>query len=125
MNMKILLIEENQDAINELIVCLNTAFPDAIVAMVTERKDAIELISHEFFNLAILAPLAELNGINLIDHIRKSSNVPLMVVLREQNELEICRYLEAGADEYLVLPLDQQVCSAKVRALIRFGEKVS
>ena len=123
--MKTLIIEDNPETVQEITSCLKEAFPDVVVATVSEGQGGIELIKAEVFDLAIVtSTLSDMNVLHLIKHVRDLSDVPLIVIYKEYDDDLIGRHIGAGADEYLILPLDKEECSAKIKALIRFIDKI-
>ena len=66
--------------------------------------------------------LPDVDGSDLLRMIRAISDVPVIVATARDDEAEIVRLLDAGADEYLVKPFSGVELEARVRALLRRTE---
>ncbi len=63
--------------------------------------------------------LPDLDGGDLLRMIRAISDVPVIVATARDDENEIVRLLNSGADEYVVKPYSGPELEARVRALLR------
>jgi DNA-binding response OmpR family regulator len=63
--------------------------------------------------------LPDLDGADLLRMIRAVSQVPVIVATARDDEREIVRLLDAGADEYVVKPYSGPELEARIRALLR------
>jgi len=66
--------------------------------------------------------LPDVDGSDLLRMIRAISDVPVIVATARDDEAEIVRLLDAGADEYLVKPFSGVELEARMRALLRRTE---
>jgi two-component system, OmpR family, KDP operon response regulator KdpE len=65
--------------------------------------------------------LPDLDGRELLRMLRAVSTVPVIVATARDDEAEIVRILDAGADDYLVKPFTAAQLDARVRAVLRRG----
>ena len=65
--------------------------------------------------------LPDLDGRELLRMLRAVSAVPVIVATARDDEAEIVRVLDAGADDYLVKPFTAAQLDARVRAVLRRG----
>jgi two-component system KDP operon response regulator KdpE len=65
--------------------------------------------------------LPDLDGRELLRMLRAVSPVPVIVATARDDEAEIVRVLDAGADDYLVKPFTAAQLDARVRAVLRRG----
>jgi DNA-binding response OmpR family regulator len=65
--------------------------------------------------------LPDLDGRELLRMLRAVSQVPVIVATARDDEAEIVRVLDAGADDYLVKPFTAAQLDARVRAVLRRG----
>ena len=71
-------------------------------------------------DLAILdLGLPDLDGSELLRMLRSVSEVPVIVMTARDDDGEIVRTLDAGADDYLVKPFTGAQLSARIRAVLR------
>ena len=63
--------------------------------------------------------LPDLDGVELLKMARAVSTVPIIVVTARDDEPEIVKALDAGADDYLVKPLSADQLDARIRAVLR------
>ncbi|WP_028612744.1 response regulator transcription factor [Paenibacillus harenae] len=63
--------------------------------------------------------LPDLDGMEVCAHIRKRSNVPIMILSMKSEVSERVQALKAGADDYMCKPFSMHEMTARVEALIR------
>lgn len=117
--MKILVVEDDP----ELLEPLNTVLSQAghVVDGVETSEVATWLLEHQEYDLLILDwMLPTGSGVNLCQHYRTSGKTApvLMLTARDSTEDKITG-LDAGADDYLVKPINMPELLARVRALAR------
>jgi len=65
------------------------------------------------------------DGLEVCRQIRAFSNVPVIVLTARADIYDQVAVFDAGADDYLVKPLDPRVLVARARALLRRAYRVS
>jgi DNA-binding response OmpR family regulator len=63
--------------------------------------------------------LPDIDGLDLLRMIRSVSGVPVLVVTARDDNAEIVKTLDAGADDYVVKPFSSTQLEARVRAVLR------
>jgi two-component system, OmpR family, KDP operon response regulator KdpE len=84
---------------------------DGLQAALAERPDLVVL------DLG----LPDLDGKELLRMLRAVSTVPVIVATARDDEAEIVKVLDAGADDYVVKPFTAAQLDARVRAVLRRG----
>ena len=69
--------------------------------------------------------MPRVGGLELVQEIRKTSDLPILVLTVRNEEREKVRLLDAGADDYLTKPFGVAELVARVRALLRRGDPVA
>ena len=63
--------------------------------------------------------LPGLDGLEVCKRIRKSSNVPIIMLTAKDTELDKVLGLELGADDYITKPFSSRELTARVKAILR------
>lgn len=63
--------------------------------------------------------LPGLDGIGLCRRVRETSLVPILMMSARGEGLDVIAGLEAGADDYVVKPVETSVLVARIRSLLR------
>jgi DNA-binding response OmpR family regulator len=82
---------------------------DALAAVVDWRPDVVVL------DLG----LPDLDGADVLRMLRSVSSVPVIVATARDDDAEIVRVLDAGADDYVVKPYSASHLDARIRAVLR------
>jgi diguanylate cyclase (GGDEF)-like protein len=119
--MKILVVEDdeaNADMLTYMLSIQNYA-----VEVANDGEAAWELIMvYDYDLLLVDITLPHLDGISLCHRVRAHGYlVPIMLVTGRSSSHDQAIGLDAGADAYMVKPLDHEVLIARIRALLRRG----
>ena len=81
---------------------------------------AIELTSSHAFDLMILDVMMPLkNGFDTLTELRKTSNLPIIMLTAKGDKIDRIVGLEMGADDYVAKPCDPRELVARIRAVTR------
>jgi two-component system response regulator PrrA len=118
--LRILLVEDDDDIRAGLTRALTAQ--GVTVAAVARGADSLGRLS-EFAPDAVILDLGlpDLDGADVLAMIRSLSDVPILVATARDDEREIVRLLDAGADDYVVKPYSAAQVLARVRAVLRRG----
>jgi len=120
-----LLLVEDDASIRHALVRALTERGHA-VASTTTAMDALQQVVSAPPDLVILdLGLPGLDGYEALRMLRAVSDVPVVVATARDDEADIVRALNAGADDYLVKPFGPGQIDARVRAVLRRSSDVS
>src|ERR1700758_3651066 len=63
--------------------------------------------------------LPGLDGFEVCRRLRRGSDIPVIMLTARSDDLDIVGGLEAGADDYVVKPVEPRVLDARIRAVLR------
>jgi len=115
---QLLLVEDDVSIRGALIRALTdrghavTSMPTAMAALQHVLNSPPDLILLDL-------GLPDLDGYEALRMMRAVSPVPVMVVTARDDETEIIRVLDAGADDYVVKPFGAGQIDARIRAVLR------
>lgn len=89
-----------------------------------DGNEAIDLFSSTDFEIILLdVMMPKQDGFEVCKHIRKKSNVPIIMITARGEDFEKIMGLDIGADDYIVKPFSPKEVMARVRAILRRIEK--
>ena len=115
----ILIVEDSEDLAFGL--RNNLEFEGYDVSVVHDGETGLEMATSNPPDLMILdLTLPELDGLNVLERIRKAgSKLPILLLTARQEELDKVRGLKLGADDYVTKPFGLMELLARVEALLR------
>jgi two-component system response regulator RegX3 len=113
------LVVEDEPAIAEAIAFLlrDDGFHVTLAHTGPGGLEAFQAQAPDLILLDLMLP--GLNGLEVCRTIRRTSNVPIIMVTARASELEKVVGLEAGADDYLTKPFSIAELRARIHALLR------
>jgi len=118
--MKVLLIEDNPEIIESVALTLELRWPEANLISTFFGKKGVELAKEELPDLIILdLGLPNTDGFEVLRQIRGFSDVPLVILTVREEEMDIIKGLERGADDYIVKPFSPAEFLARAKAVLR------
>lgn len=123
--MRILVIEDDEFIAHALTAILTSQ--NYAVEVATEGQLGWELIEAFDYDLVLLdVMLPKLDGISLCRQMRaKGLQMPILLLTGQDNSHDKAIGLDAGADDYVVKPFDQEELVARIRALLRRGGAIA
>ena len=90
------------------------------VAEAANGEDALALFQQEPADVVLIdIMLPDIDGFEVCRAIRRTSDVPIVMVTARDDTHDVVAGLEAGADDYLTKPFAPKELSARIRALLR------
>ena len=116
--MKLLVIDDDE-AMTELLKILLSTIADEVIVS-NSGTEALRIIKNNRFDVVVLdIMMPDKNGCDLCKEIREFDNVPILILSALDNPGQIAEALDAGADDYLIKPVTQNMLSAHVNKLLR------
>jgi two-component system KDP operon response regulator KdpE len=101
-------------------LAIHLRWPSVTPLITTTACEGIEAIEHTHPDVVLLHPdFDDLTLNQAIQDIRRFSQVPLLVLGRDGDEMEVITSLELGADDYVRLPCDLTEIMVRIWALLR------
>jgi DNA-binding response OmpR family regulator len=116
--MKILLVDDDLD----LLAITSFALQQAgfLVVKASNGIEALDAFEAEQPDLAVCdINMPRMNGFDLAKILRQRSSIPLMMLTVRNEDEDVVRALELGADDYLTKPFSPRILIARIKALLR------
>jgi len=119
----ILVLEDDPQVRSALLRALSerghaaSSAPDGMTGLQAVVRDSPDLVVLDL-------GLPDVDGYEVLRMLRAISTVPVIVATARDDEAEIVRALDAGADDYLVKPFGAAQLDARIRAVLRRGTDV-
>ncbi|WP_211303083.1 response regulator [Allonocardiopsis opalescens] len=85
-----------------------------------EALDAVRTQRPELVVLDVMLP--RMDGFEVCRRIRSRDQLPIILLTARSDDLDVIVGLEAGADDYVVKPVEPRVLDARIRAVLRRAE---
>lgn len=121
MGRKILVVDDEKKLVKVLQGYLEQAGYTVLTAF--DGQEALTLFRHDKPSLVLLdLNLPVVDGLDVCRAMRKSSDVPIIMLTARVEEADRLIGLELGADDYIVKPFSPREVVARVRAVLRRTE---
>ncbi len=90
------------------------------VATAATGEEALDLWQSQRPELVVLdVMLPGLDGFEVCRRIRRTDQVPIILLTARSDDIDVVVGLESGADDYVVKPVQPRVLDARIRAVLR------
>src|ERR1700754_160935 len=121
-DMRVLIVEDERRLAENVAGSLREGAGYA-VDIATDGEDGLFMAQSNPYDLVILdLMLPKLDGRRLLESLRVSSAVPVLVLTARDEKESVVALLNSGADDYLVKPFDLGELLARAKALVRRGK---
>ena len=118
-NVKVLIIEDDQDTVEVISMAFQLHWPEVSFVSAKMGGEGIELVASESPDVVILdLGLPDMDGFEVLQRIRRSSEVPVMILSVRKDEASVVKALKYGADEYVTKPFRQTELLERLKALV-------
>ncbi|MEG0994779.1 MAG: response regulator transcription factor [Bacilli bacterium] len=116
--MNILIIEDDITIGDSLLHLLNNE--GYFTSLVGNCRKALEILSEKEFNLIILdLTLPDGNGFDLYTNIKEHSMAPIIFLTALDDEINIVRGLDLGAEDYITKPFKVRELLSRIKNILR------
>ena len=90
------------------------------VIMAADGQKALDKLAQFDVSLMLLdIKMPELDGFQVLERIRKTSNVPVIMLTVVKEKAAVLATLSTGADDYVRKPFDREVLLARIQAKLK------
>ena len=115
---KILVCDDEKDIVSALRIYLTAEGYEVFEAF--NGKEAIEVLQRQEIHLVLMdIMMPVLDGISAMVEIRKTSNVPVILLTAKSEDMDKVLGLNVGADDYITKPFNPVELQARVKSQLR------
>ena len=90
----------------------------------TSGEEGLQKVADEVFDLLILdIMLPGLSGLEVLQRVRRSSDIPVIMLTARGDDIDRIIGLEFGADDYLPKPFNPRELVARIKAILRRSQR--
>lgn len=120
---KILIIDDEPDVVRAVQLTIQLQEPNWQVVTADGGERGLLLVDLEKPDLVLLdLVMPDMSGFQVLEQIRLFSDVPVIILTVQDDELDKVRGLELGADDYIVKPFGRLELMARIRSTLRRAE---
>ena len=117
---KILLLEDDTTLGSGIRMALQC--PSVQITLCRTLAQAQNALAQNSYDLLILdINLPDGSGLELLEQVRRTSHVPVILLTANDLEMDVVTGLESGADDYITKPFSLAILRARVNAQLRRG----
>ncbi|NLP36759.1 MAG: response regulator transcription factor [Firmicutes bacterium] len=121
---KVLVVDDEKTIVKGLKFALQKENFEVLVAY--DGKEALEIFEQEAPDLIVLdLMLPEIDGFEVCRRIRKTSEVPIIMLTARGEDIDKILGLELGADDYMTKPFNPRELVARIKAVMRRSQNRS
>jgi two-component system KDP operon response regulator KdpE len=121
--LRILIVDDEPAMVGAITALVGSVGHQVVTAY--DGDTAIRRVAEEAPDLILLdLAMPGRDGVDVCREVRRTSDVPIIVLTGETDELAKVEALDAGADDYVTKPFGRQELLARIRAVMRRGASV-
>lgn len=118
--MRVLVVDDDPDILQALSLSLTFRWPDCQVIPARDGEEGLRLFHQVQPDVVVLdIGLPTLSGLDVLRQVRERSSTPVLMLTARNQEADIVRALEMGADDYVAKPAGYLELTARIQSLLR------
>jgi two-component system KDP operon response regulator KdpE len=118
MSLRVLVVEDDPEI--RALIQSSLSVEGFAVQTAVSLSEASALIRHDLPDILVLdLGLPDGDGLSLVQEVRKTQSLPILIVSARHQEAQKIQALDAGADDYLVKPFSVGELLARIRVALR------
>jgi DNA-binding response OmpR family regulator len=114
-----ILVVDDESAVSDLLA-YNLRKSHFQVVVAADGREALRLVGETSPDLILLdLMIPEVDGLDVCRELRKTSNVPIIMITARGEEIDRVLGLELGADDYVTKPFSVRELMARIKAVLR------
>ncbi|NSW53075.1 MAG: response regulator transcription factor [Anaerolineae bacterium] len=118
MTRKILVVDDTRNV--QVLLCDFLGSQGFEVQAASDGKEALACVKDfkpDLILLDIMMP--SMDGYQFISHLRRDSNIPVIMITAKQQEADVVKGFDLGADDYIIKPFRMRELLVRIRAVLR------
>ncbi|HZS00741.1 MAG TPA: response regulator transcription factor [Chloroflexota bacterium] len=121
--MKILVVDDDPQIREAVTIGIQLQWQDAEVLSAADGEQGLRLFYEQDPDVVVLdVTMPRKNGFEVLQEIRRVSDVPVIMLTARGEETDQVRGLEMGADDYVTKPFSHLALLARIKAVLRRAE---
>jgi two-component system KDP operon response regulator KdpE len=121
--MKILVVDDDRQILEAVTVGIQLQWQDSTVIAASDGEAGLDAFYEHDPDVVVLdVAMPRKNGFEVVQEIRRVSDVPIIMLTARGEEIDQVRGLELGADDYVVKPFSHLALLARIKAVLRRAE---
>jgi len=117
---KVLIVDDSPEVVESVRLNFLMLWPGSEVIAADTGRTALRLIESGHPDIVLLdIGLPDINGLDVLEQLRLTSDVPVIVLTARDMTPDKIRGLRLGADDYVTKPFNHQELIERVRAVLR------
>ena len=118
--MKVLFFSQDSARVEQLVLALRLRWPNLKPLVATKGDVGLQVIEQDEPDLVLLCDdMVDMDIWQAIREIRRFSDIPVIVASESEEEMEVVKAFELGADEFIKMPCNLMILVARIVALVR------
>ena len=118
MTRKILVVDDTRNV--QVLLSDFLSSQDFEVLSASDGREALEIVHQSNPDLILLdIMMPNMDGYQFITHLRRESNIPVIMITAKQQEADIIHGFDLGADDYITKPFRLRELLVRMRAVLR------